>query len=66
MYWFVASLDPLIVLYHDGYVRIGNGVYTEKNFSDTTSHLTSHTSLGAENKANFAQFEQALYEKRER
>jgi hypothetical protein len=66
MYWFVASLDPLIVLYHDGYVRIGNGVYTEKNFSDTTAHLTSHTGLGAESKANFAQFEQALYEKRER
>mmetsp|Transcript_8243 Transcript_8243/g.9134 ORF Transcript_8243/g.9134 Transcript_8243/m.9134 type:complete len:577 (+) Transcript_8243:99-1829(+) len=66
MYWFVASLDPLIVLYHDGYVRIGNGVYNEKDFSDTTAHLTSHTGLGAEWKANFAQFEQTLNEKRER
>jgi len=65
MYWFVASLDPLIVLYHDGYVRIGNAVYSEKDFSDTTAHLTSHTGLGAELKANFAQFEQTLYEKRD-
>jgi len=42
-YWFVASLDPLVVLYHDGYVRVGNGVYSEASFKDTTSHLTSHT-----------------------
>ena len=50
-------------LYHDGYVRIGNGVYDESNFTDTTKHLTSHTGLGAEIKANFAQFEQVLNEK---
>lgn len=60
MYWFVASLDPLIVLYHDGYVRVGNAAYSEKSFSDTTSHLTSHTGLGAETKATFEEFEAAL------
>jgi Tubulin-tyrosine ligase family len=62
MYWLVASLDPLIILYHDGYVRIGNSEYSEEDFSDTTSHLTTHTGLGAEGKATMDEFEQALNE----
>jgi hypothetical protein len=62
MYWFVASLDPLIILYHDGYVRIGNSEYSEKDFSDTTSHLTTHTGLGAEGKATMDEFRQVLDE----
>jgi len=61
MYWFVASLDPLVILYHDGYVRVGNAAYSESTFEDTTSHLTSHTGLGAEVKATFAEFEEALH-----
>jgi hypothetical protein len=60
MYWLVVSLDPLIVLYHDGYVRIGNSEYSETDFSDTTAHLTTHTGLGAESKATMAEFEDAL------
>ncbi|VEU38683.1 unnamed protein product [Pseudo-nitzschia multistriata] len=60
MYWFVASLDPLVVLYHDGYVRVGNSAYSETSFTDTTSHLTSHTGLGAEGKADFSQLEETL------
>ncbi|KAG7373320.1 tubulin-tyrosine ligase family protein [Nitzschia inconspicua] len=60
IFWFVASLDPLIVLYHDGYVRIGNSDYTESDFSNTQAHLTTHTELGAEGKATFAQFADAL------
>mmetsp|Transcript_14661 Transcript_14661/g.34069 ORF Transcript_14661/g.34069 Transcript_14661/m.34069 type:complete len:601 (+) Transcript_14661:99-1901(+) len=60
MYWFVASLDPLIVLYHDGYVRVGNSAYSETSFGNTRSHLTSHTGLGAESKATFADLEEAL------
>lgn len=60
MFWIVASLDPLIVLYHDGYVRIGNSEYSETNFEDTTAHLTTHTGLGEEGKATFAELEQAL------
>lgn len=62
VFWLVASLDPLIVLYHDGYVRIGNSEYTEEDFSNTVAHLTTHTKLGAEGKATFAQFEDALQE----
>ena len=53
MFWFVASLDPLVVLYHDGYVRIGNSEYDETSFDNTVSHLTTHTGLGEEGKATF-------------
>jgi len=53
MFWFVASVDPLIVLYQDGYARIGNSVYSEESFDNTVSHLTTHTGLGAEGKASF-------------
>lgn len=60
VFWLVASLDPLIVLYHDGYVRIGNSDYSESDFSNTQAHLTTHTQLGAEGKATFAQFADAL------
>jgi hypothetical protein len=62
VFWLVASLDPLIVLYHDGYVRIGNADYTETDFSTTTQHLTTHTKLGAEGKAPFIEFEDAIQE----
>jgi hypothetical protein len=60
MFWFVASVDPLIVLYHDGYSRIGNGDYSENDFKDTTSHLTTHTGLGEEIKDTFQEFEKRL------
>jgi hypothetical protein len=53
MFWYVASLDPLIVMYHDGYVRVGNSDYHEDDFSDTVSHLTTHTGLGEEGKGTF-------------
>lgn len=56
MFWMVASVDPPIVLYHDGFARIGNSDYHEDNFEDTVSHLTSHTGLGEELKAPIEQF----------
>ena len=56
MFWFVASIDPLVVLYQDGYTRIGNSEYREDNFNDTVSHLTTHTGLGEEGKATFQEF----------
>jgi hypothetical protein len=58
MFWFVASIDPLLVLYHDGYVRIGNAVYDESDFSNTRNHLTTHTKLAEEGKATFDEFKQ--------
>jgi Tubulin-tyrosine ligase family len=50
IFWIVASLDPLIVLIHDGYLRIGNSDYTEGDFSNTKAHLTTHTGLASEGK----------------
>lgn len=41
-YWVVASVDPLIVLYHDGYVRVGGAAYNESDFGSTGQHLTNH------------------------
>ena len=48
MHWMVPSIDPLIVLYSDGFARIGNAVYDETDFSDTTKHLTTMTFLDEE------------------
>lgn len=56
VFWIVASLDPLIIMYHDGYVRIGNSEYNEKDFSSTTAHLTTHTGLSAEGKGTWDNF----------
>jgi Tubulin-tyrosine ligase family len=58
----VASLDPLLVFYIDGYVRIGNAEYDESDFSNTRNHLTTHTFLGEEGKASHAQFNERLLE----
>jgi hypothetical protein len=41
-YWMVASVDPLIVLYHDGYVRVGGAAYNETDWGSTGQHLTNH------------------------
>jgi hypothetical protein len=62
MFWLIASVDPLLVLYHDGYVRIGNAVYDETDFSNTRNHLTTHTFLAEEGKATFEQFKGHLRE----
>jgi hypothetical protein len=56
MFWFVASVDPVVVLYHDGYTRIGNSEYHEDDFDNTVAHLTTHTGLGEEGKATFDEF----------
>jgi hypothetical protein len=60
MFWYVASLDPLIVMYHDGYVRVGNSDYHEDDFSNTVSHLTTHTGLGEEGKGTFEELRQHI------
>lgn len=54
----MASVDPLIVLYHDGYVRVGNAVYNETEFNGPrTQHLTTHTYLSAEDKGTIEELE---------
>jgi len=59
-YWMVASIDPLIVLYHDGYVRVGNAAYDESNWASTTRHLTTHTYLSTEDKGTMDELELLL------
>jgi Tubulin-tyrosine ligase family len=56
MFWLVASLNPLITMVHDGFVRIGNSEYNEQNFSNTQAHLTTLTYLADEDKASWDEF----------
>lgn len=63
MYWFVASLDPLIVFYIDGYARIGNAKYKENDFNNTRDHLTTHTFLGEEGKGSFSELADMVMER---
>ena len=46
MYWLVASVDPLIVLFEDGYVRAGATSYDEQSWNSTGQHLTNHNFRG--------------------
>ncbi|KAG7349005.1 tubulin-tyrosine ligase family protein [Nitzschia inconspicua] len=58
VFWMVASVDPLLVLYHTqhNYVRIGHALYDESNFASTKSHLTTHTFGAEEGKLTWEQF----------
>jgi len=40
MFWFVASVNPLIVLYQDGYARFGND--GNASFDDLANHIVKH------------------------
>jgi hypothetical protein len=41
MYFLVASVDPLVVLYHDGFLRVSPNDYNEGKFESTGEHLTN-------------------------
>lgn len=41
LYYLVASVDPLIVFYHDGSLRVSLSEYNDKIFESTTDHLTN-------------------------
>ena len=41
IYWAILSVDPLIVVYHDGTLRVSLGTYDTKNFTDLRVHLTN-------------------------
>jgi len=43
MFFSVASVDPPVVLYHDGYARVAGAAYSETDFSDTKKHLSELT-----------------------
>lgn len=66
MYWMVPSIDPLVVLYSDGYARIGNTVYDETDFSDTRKHLTAMTKLADESKGSTDEYKELIRQHYER
>lgn len=41
LYYLVASVDPLVVYYHDGALRVSLSEYNDKVFESTTDHLTN-------------------------
>jgi hypothetical protein len=41
IYYFIASVDPLVVFYHDGSLRVALGEYKSDNFTSTHDHLTN-------------------------
>ncbi|CAJ1951756.1 unnamed protein product [Cylindrotheca closterium] len=41
IYYLVASAKPLVVLYHDGYLRVSPHEYNDKVFESTGKHLTN-------------------------
>jgi hypothetical protein len=45
-HWFVASIDPLVVLFHDGFGRVSNVEYTESDFSNFDAHVTNISQNG--------------------
>jgi len=40
-YWLIASLDPFIVLYHDGTVRLTTGDYKHGDWDNALIHITN-------------------------
>lgn len=41
LYYLVASVDPLVVFYHDGALRVSLSEYNDKVFETTTDHLSN-------------------------
>ena len=41
LYFLVASVDPLVVYYHDGALRVSLSAYNDKVFESTTDHLSN-------------------------
>ena len=42
----MASIDPLVVLFHDGFGRVSNVEYTESDFSNFDAHVTNISQNG--------------------
>ena len=62
MYWFVLSLDPLLVLYHDGYIHVPYRPDDEYEFIITTINDNKRTNYSDPNtwRGSFVSLEQQL------
>mmetsp|Transcript_19649 Transcript_19649/g.48899 ORF Transcript_19649/g.48899 Transcript_19649/m.48899 type:complete len:908 (-) Transcript_19649:42-2765(-) len=64
VFWAVASVDPLVVLYHteQNYVRIGHALYDESKLGNSTTKdiLTTHTFGASETKATWDEFRELI------
>ena len=57
VYFLVASVDPVVVYAHDGYLRVSPHEYNERNFDKTGDHLTN-LGRNAQSENNTISYEQ--------
>jgi hypothetical protein len=63
VYFLIASVDPIVVYAHDGYLRVSSHEYNEGKFDSTGEHLTNlgRTAHNSENNTiSYTQWEKEL------
>jgi hypothetical protein len=62
IYYLVASASPLVVMYHDGYLRVSPHEYNDQVFESTSKHLTNlgRTNATEKNTVSFDDWETQL------
>lgn len=62
VYFLIASVDPVVIFAHDGYLRVSEHEYNEGRFDSTGQHLTNlgRTGSGENNTISYEQWEVEL------